>query len=208
VTATLPPPAPTPPNPPDPGGDGRGRSHTARWIAIGLAVVAVAFLVVLATRRSAEQAQADSPLLGRPAPEVIGTGLDGRTIRLSQLQGRYVLLNFFASWCGPCQREHDDLLRFQQAHEATGDATVLAVLFNDTPKAARAFFAKRGGDWPVITNQDAQVSLDFGVRGPPESFLISPEGIVLTRIVGEVDGARLDQLLAEAERLRAEDPGP
>jgi cytochrome c biogenesis protein CcmG/thiol:disulfide interchange protein DsbE len=165
--------------------------------------VAVAFLVVLATRRSAEQSAADSPLLGLPAPEVIGKGLDGSTVRLSQLQGRYVLLNFFASWCGPCQAEHDDLLRFQETHQVTGDATVLAVLFNDTPKAARRFFEVHGGDWPVIANQDARVSLDFGVRGPPESFLISPEGIVLTRIVGEVDADRLDDLVAEADALRA-----
>jgi cytochrome c biogenesis protein CcmG/thiol:disulfide interchange protein DsbE len=180
-------------------------AHPARWIALGLAVVVLAFVLVLATRRSAEESAADSPLLGKPAPEVIGPGLDGGTIRLSQFQGRYVLLNFFASWCGPCQREHDDLVRFQDTHRDAGDATVLAVLFNDEPDDARRFFERRGGDWPVITNSDAKVSLEFGVRGPPESFLISPEGIVLSRIIGEVDATRLEDLLGQAETLRNRD---
>ncbi len=179
------------------------RPRTARWVALGLAVLAVAFLLVLATRKSAESAAADSPLLGKPAPEVIGPDLDGDTVRLSQLRGRYVLLNFFASWCVPCAREHGDLLRFQAAHREAGDATVLAVLFDDEVDDARRFFDERGGDWPVIADERGKVSLDFGVRGPPESFLISPDGIVLTRIIGEVDGDRLEQLLVEARALKS-----
>lgn len=204
MTATAAP--PTPPAPPA-AGDGRRRSHATRWLALGLAVVAITLVLVLATRPSAQQAAAESPLLGLPAPEVIGKGLDGRTVRLSQFQGRYVLLNFFASWCVPCLREHDDLLRFQETHTIRGDATIVAVLFNDTPAAARNFFAKNGGDWPVIANQDARVSLDFGVRGPPETFLISPEGIVLSRIIGEVKFDRLEALMAEADAVRARTRG-
>lgn len=197
--APAPPPEPgtAPPAPPR-------RMTTSRWIALGLVVAAVAFLVVLATRPSAEEAAAGSPLLGKPAPEVIGPDLDGETVRLSQLRGRYVLLNFFASWCVPCEREHDDLIRFQEAHAEAGDATVLAVIFDDTVENAREFFEERGGDWPVLADERGKVSLDFGVRGPPESFLISPEGIVLTRIIGEVDDDRLERLVAEAERLRAQ----
>ena len=180
------------------------RPATARRVAALLAVVAVAFLTVLATRQSAEESKASSPLLGKVAPEVSGPDLGGDTVRLSQLRGRYVLLNFFASWCVPCQREHDDLIRFQDAHRDTNDATVLAVLFDDEEADARAFFEREGGDWPVLTDAAGRVSLDFGVRGPPESFLISPEGIVLSRIIGEVSSERLEALIAEAERLRAD----
>ena len=172
-----------------------------RWVALGLAVLVIAFLAVLATRKSAEQSAADSPLLGKPAPEVIGEGIDGSTVRLSQMRGRYVVLNFFASWCIPCQREHDDLLRFQEAHREAGDATVLAVTFNDELEDARRFFERRGGDWPVVADDRGKVSLDFGVRGPPESFLISPEGIVLTRIIGEVEYDALESLVLRAKAL-------
>jgi cytochrome c biogenesis protein CcmG, thiol:disulfide interchange protein DsbE len=175
------------------------RPKPLRWVALGLAVVAVAFVLVLATRRSAEQAEADSPLLGKPAPEVTGPGMDGGTIRLAQLQGRYVLVNFFASWCVPCINEHDDLLRFQARHEEAGDATVLAVTFNDSLENAQAFFDKRGGDWPVLADDRGKVALDFGVRGPPESFLIDPNGVVLTKIIGEVDDAALEAIIARAK---------
>jgi cytochrome c biogenesis protein CcmG/thiol:disulfide interchange protein DsbE len=175
--------------------------HPLRWIALGLAVVSIAFLVVLATRKSAEQAASDSPLLGKPAPEVIGPGMDGSTIRLSQFRGRYVLVNFFASWCQPCANEHDDLLRFQEAHRAAGDATVLAVTFNDELADAKRFFERRGGDWPVVDDDRGKVSLDFGVRAPPESFLVGPDGVVLTRIIGEVEYDGLEALLRQAEAV-------
>jgi cytochrome c biogenesis protein CcmG/thiol:disulfide interchange protein DsbE len=167
-----------------------------------LAVVAVAFLAVLATRKSAEQSASDSPLLGQPAPEVIGPALDGSTVRLSQLRGRYVVLNFFASWCVPCAREHDDLVRFEDAHRSAGDATVLSVTYDDELEDAKRFFEERGGDWPVVADDRGKVSLDFGVRGPPESFLISPDGIVLTRIIGEVQYEGLESLIQRAEAMR------
>ena len=201
MTATTDAPPPAPPPVPDGPRASTRRPRTLRWIALGLAVLAIAFLAVLATRKSAEQSASDSPLLGQPAPEVIGRGIDGSTVRLSQLRGRYVVLNFFASWCVPCIREHDDLIRFQEAHREAGDATVLAVTFNDELEDARRFFEQRGGDWPVVADDRGKVSLDFGVRGPPESFLISPEGIVLTRIIGEVEYDGLESLIEQAEAL-------
>lgn len=197
--ATAPPPEPPTPSPARP----PRRPRPLRWVALGVGVVVIAFLAVLATRESAQQVAAGSPLLGKVAPEVTGTDLEGKTIRLSQLRGRYVLLNFFATWCVPCLQEHDDLIRFQETHAATGDATVLAVIFDDDPDNVRRFFAERGGDWPVITDEPGRVSLDFGVRGLPESFLVSPEGIVLSRIVGEVRSDRLEDLLDQADALRA-----
>lgn len=178
------------------------RSHPARWIAIGLAVVTLALVGVLATRPSAESALAHSPLLGKPAPEIVGTSLDGSTVRLSALRGRYVLVNFFASWCVACTQEHDDLIRFSRSHATTGDAQVLGVLFDDTAGNARKYIARYGGEWPIVTDPHGQVALDFGVRGPPESFLVDPNGYVLTKIVGQVRDSSVDQLINEAQKAR------
>lgn len=170
----------------------------SKWIALGIGALLLGLVGVLATREPAQNTLAKSPLLGRPAPEVIGTGLDGSTVRLSSLRGRFVVVNFFATWCTPCLQEHDDLLRFSERHKAGGDASVLAVLFDDEPANARAFFEKRGGDWPVLEDASGKVALDFGVRGPPESYVIGPDGRVLAKYVGQVSDSGLDALLAKA----------
>lgn len=193
---------------PSPSGDGttqppgRNRPHTARWIAIAVGVVMLSFLAVVATRESGLNTVAPSPLTGKLAPEVTGTGLDGATVRLAQLRGSYVVLNFFASWCVPCKEEHDDLVAFDQRHQETNEARVVAVIYSDTPENARQFFAKNGGTWPVIVDPEGKVALDFGVRGVPESFLIDPDGVVLARITGSVDLSGLEALLERARVAR------
>jgi cytochrome c biogenesis protein CcmG/thiol:disulfide interchange protein DsbE len=181
------------------------RRRPARWIALAVAVVAVALVALLATRDPSRNTAAASPLISKPAPEVIAPDLDGTTVRLSQFRGRYVVLNFFASWCVPCEREHDDLQRFATRHgpAGLGDAQVVAVLFDDEPAEARAFFEERGGSWPVLVDARGKVALDFGVRGPPESFVIDPSGFVVARIVGEVTDRGLDRVLAGAEARRS-----
>jgi cytochrome c biogenesis protein CcmG/thiol:disulfide interchange protein DsbE len=168
----------------------------ALWIAGTVALVVAALMAVLATRSPAVTKVADSPLIGHAAPEITGQALDGTTVRLADLRGQFVVLNFFATWCIPCQREHPELLRFAQSHQA-GNGRVLQVIFDDTAAAARRFAEKNPVPWPVLSDPDGQVALDFGVRGPPESFLIGPDGTVLFKIVGQVDEVGLNRLLDE-----------
>ena len=177
------------------GGPDRPR-HTARWAAITVGVVVAALVIVLATRRPAADVVAPSPILGQQAPDIVGPGLDGATVRLSDLRGRWVLVNFFATWCVPCVREHPELVSFSARHPAS-EAQILAVVYDDQPSDVSAFFAKRGGTWPVV--DDASAKVDFGVRGVPESFLVDPDGVVRTRLVGGVTASGLDSLLRRAE---------
>ena len=184
------------------------RRHTVRNIAGGLAVAIALFVAVLATRDAAVNRLSDSPLLGKPAPELSGNlvvapdaavGVGSDNFALRALRGRYVVVNFFATWCVPCQREHPELVRFQNRHAESGDATVLAVVFDDTAANVAEYFAKNGGDWPVVDDPRGKVALDWGVRGPPESFLVDPDGFVLFKITGEVDADGLERLLRQAK---------
>ena len=174
----------------------RRRPRTTLWVAVAVGLVVAMLVGVLATRRSASDTVAASPLVGQPAPEVEGPDLDGATVRLSDLRGRYVVVNFFATWCVPCRREHPELARFSE--RASGpEASVLSVIYDDRPEDVRRFFRERGGEWPVVDDSGSKV--DYGVRGVPESFLVDPGGTVVARLVGGVTAEGLQALLRRAE---------
>ncbi len=101
----------------------RRRGHLARWLAGAVLLVLVVVGIVLATRTPQEATQVQSPLLGQSAPAFTGTNLtSGAPVSLHSLRGHYVFVNFFASWCVPCQEEAPDLSRFyyQQNHATDG----------------------------------------------------------------------------------------
>ena len=103
-----------------PPGDSRRRPHPARWVAVAVLVIGAGLIAVLATRPSATTVEAKSPLLGRMAPPVGGRTVGGTVFHLSGAPGRYVVLNFFASWCTPCQVEAPDLVAFAIPAPAAG----------------------------------------------------------------------------------------
>jgi cytochrome c biogenesis protein CcmG/thiol:disulfide interchange protein DsbE len=172
----------------------------AVWTAAGIAVVIALLVVVLATRKPATDRLVDSPLVGRTAPAVKGTTIGGKTFDLADERGQWVLVNFLASWCGPCQAEHGDLVQFANSHAATNDASVVSVVFQDDVSNVRAFFAKRGGDWPVVQDDSGSVAVAWGVPRVPESYLIAPSGLVVLKVSGQVTDAFLEKQL---DKLRS-----
>jgi cytochrome c biogenesis protein CcmG/thiol:disulfide interchange protein DsbE len=167
-------------------------------IASVLVVVAIVGLlvVVLATREPAANRIADSPLVGRAAPSVVGTTLDGDGYDLADDSGRWVVVNFFATWCAPCRQEHDDLVAFHDRHQGVGDAGVVSVVFSDDIGDARRFFEENGAPFPVIVSDEGDIALDYGVAKVPESYLVSPDGVIVAKIIGGVTAEGLDELLA------------
>jgi len=190
--------APTPNHPTPP-----GRRRTIRWFAFLAVVPALGLVVVLASRPPVATRTVRSQLFGKPAPDIAGPTIEGARIRLSDYRGRWVLVNFFATWCVPCRQEHPDLIAFRERHRAIGDAEVLGVIYSDSIGAVRQFRAEQGGDWPMVADPGGRIALDFGVAGVPESFLISPDGTVVSKVVGGVRAADLEDLLARAKNSRS-----
>ena len=180
------------------GGSPRRRRGSAAWVAVPVAVILVLLILVLATREPATDRVAKSPRVGKPAPAVDGITLDGSPYDLGTRQGRWVIVNFFATWCAPCKKEHPELRAFATEHEALGDAEVVSVVFQDGEAKVERFFEKNGGDWPVVFDEGTQIGLDFGVTGVPESYLVDPSGIVRVKLIGGVTRDGLNRQLREA----------
>lgn len=177
--------------------------HTARWVSLGVLVMASGLVAVLATRPPATVDEVYSPLVGKPVPAVAGTTLDGSRYSLPSPPGRYTVVNFFASWCGPCQQEGTELVKFQYEHQQSGDASMLSVVFDDNASSARAYQATLGATWPTLSDPGGRLAVAFGVRAPPSTFVVAPDGRVVAFLVAPVTAADLDHIVARAEASRA-----
>jgi cytochrome c biogenesis protein CcmG/thiol:disulfide interchange protein DsbE len=177
--------------------------HTARWVAVGVLVIAAGLIAVLATRPAASVDEVSNPVVGHVAPPVSGETLAGTTFSLPRPPGKFVVLSFFASWCEQCQNEGPQLVAFQFQHQRTGDATMLSVMFSDSASDARASQSQLGVTWPTMADPGGTIALDYGVRQLPSTFVIAPDGRVVASIVSEVTAAELNQVIAKARAEHA-----
>lgn len=136
---------------------------------------------------------------GNVAPDFTLPTLDGETIRLSDLRGQPLLINFWASWCGPCRLEMPELIRVYEAHRAEG-FVILALndTSHDSLPAVKAFVEELQLPFPVLLDETGAVSTDlYQLRGLPTSVFINQEGVIVRTYLGIMTGAQLDQFVAE-----------
>jgi cytochrome c biogenesis protein CcmG/thiol:disulfide interchange protein DsbE len=179
----------------------RRTRHTTRWVAAAVLLVLAVIGIVLATRTPQEATQVDSPLLGHIAPTFSGSDLrTGVPVSLQEMRGRYVFVNFFASWCTPCQQEAPDLITFDYQQAAMRDgARLLSVVFHDETSSARQFLISQGATWPAVNDPGGNIAEDYGVTGPPTTFLVDPSGrVTVEPYEGPATQRQLDHMLSEA----------
>lgn len=133
--------------------------------------------------------------VGAPAPEFSVADLDGNPIHLADLRGRPVVLNFWASWCGPCVEEFP-LLREAAARHAGEGLAVVGIVYEDRSEAARDFMARNGATWPAAMDPGGRVAAAYGILGPPETFFIGRDGTIVARQFGQFSASSLEAKLA------------
>ncbi|OLV17456.1 MULTISPECIES: TlpA family protein disulfide reductase [Deinococcus] len=118
------------------------------------------------------------PLIGKAAPAFTLTSLDGVPISLASLKGRPVVLNFWASWCGPC-REEAPLFRELGTQQTADGVAILGILFQETKEQnARDFIKEYALAYPNLRDPGINTGVDYGVSGIPETVFIDKAGIV------------------------------
>ncbi len=135
-----------------------------------------------------------APQRGDSAPDFSFELADGSTVALSDLRGRKVLLNFWATWCFPC-REEMPALEETLALYGDDEFAIVAVSIEES-RLINEFGREFGLSFPLVSNQAGDISQYYGVSGLPTTFFIDREGVVANRHLGALDRAEIDEILA------------
>ncbi len=124
--------------------------------------------------------------IGTPAPSFELTDIDGKKWSLEELKGKIIILNFWASWCGECKEEKKSMQDYINKNSSEKDLLFLTVLYKDNPATVAEYVKKSGFTFPVLIDNGV-VSLKYGIKGVPETFLIDKRGIIRHKIIGPVE---------------------
>ncbi len=169
-----------------------------------LTLVVVAFAVALMLYVGFHAARRNGPsfaprlALASPAPDFTLQSLDGKTMRLSDFRGKAVLLNFWATWCGPCKIEMPWFVELQNQYAAQG-FQIVGVAMDDASKEDISKFAKdMGVNYPILIGKESVGDEYGGVPALPETFLIGRDGKIVDKILGLRGKAEIEDAIKKA----------
>lgn len=156
------------------------------WGSLALVVVLVAVVGTVFAGRLGGPQPVRSVLVDRQAPPLSGPTLAAGTFDMTQWRGQVVLVNVWASWCVPCQREQPLLVAAYEQLAPRG-LQIVGINVRDRPQDAAEFLTKYGNaPWPSVVDPDGRRAVDWGTFALPETYLVDRNGTVVKKAVGEV----------------------
>jgi cytochrome c biogenesis protein CcmG/thiol:disulfide interchange protein DsbE len=168
-------------------------------VAAGVIGPALGLLALLGYGLTIEPKYIPTPFLARPAPPFALTLFDGSVLRLEDLHGKVVFLNFWASWCLPCRAEARTLEAAWQKYRDQG-VVFVGVNLQDREEAAREFIEEFGVTYPNGMDRGARIAVGYGVWGLPETFFIDRDGRITYKHIGALGWGTITAKLEEAMR--------
>jgi len=131
------------------------------------------------------------PRVGHPAPDFTLSDLDGEQVTLSDLKGQVVVLNFWATWCGPCRVEMPELETVYNKWKGQG-VVILGINVFEDPSRVSGAAAEMGITFPILLDREGQVAQSYEIMGYPTTFLIDRDGIIQGIQLGQIPGSTLE----------------
>jgi len=187
-------------NPPEtdaPQAPSRSRPHWGR-IFVWIGVLALLAILALGLRRAQE-----GPIgVGDTVPNFTLTTFDGETIKLTDLKGKVVVLNFWASWCKPCEQEAADLETAWRLYQPKGEVVFLGVDYVDREPERLEYLRNSAITYPNGPDLGTRISQAFRIRGVPETYIIDQQNVLRSFQIGPFSSlsqiqTMIDPLLAE-----------
>jgi cytochrome c biogenesis protein CcmG, thiol:disulfide interchange protein DsbE len=148
-------------------------------------VILAAIVSLTACNKKEEAKQLQGPLQENgPAPAITVNSLNGKPLNLSDLKGKVVLLNFWATWCPPCREEIPSMMKLNGAMAGKPFQMVAVSIDEGGQPAIESFFKTSGFSLPAYTDPDNRAAKAYGITGVPETFIIDKSGILVKKVIG------------------------
>jgi cytochrome c biogenesis protein CcmG/thiol:disulfide interchange protein DsbE len=183
-------------------------SPDLRWrlsLRLGLLALAAVAAAVFALSQSGDSSRVELARCGRPIPRDIDRieigdrlpnftlpSLDGECVRVAELRGQPLVINFWASWCNPCREEFPMLGDAREQYDDE-QLEVLGITYRDIPSDSKQFAEEQEASWPLLVDDDQTVADVFGVSGLPQTFFVDREGRVRARVFSRLTERELEQ---------------
>lgn len=136
------------------------------------------------------------PMPGFKAPDFTLVDNNGHSVKLSDLRGKKLFINFWASWCPPCKAETPDLVAVSQKYKGQVEFYGVNMTTSDSVESAKAFIQQYGIKFPILFDQNGDVAQKYQVISIPSSFTVDQNGIIVDRRVGQMTGAAMEDSIA------------
>ncbi|PFJ15157.1 thiol:disulfide interchange protein [Bacillus cereus] len=138
--------------------------------------------------------------IGKSAPDFELTKLDGTNVKLSDLKGKKVILNFWATWCGPCQQEMPDMEAFYKEHKE--NVEILAINYTPSEKGGGGekvsnFAKEKGITFPILLDKNIDVTTTYKVITIPTSYFIDVKGVIQDKFIGPMTQKEMEKRIAK-----------
>jgi cytochrome c biogenesis protein CcmG/thiol:disulfide interchange protein DsbE len=171
------------------------RPSRAKYLVLVVVVGLLSFWGFVLTLPKADLPS--SPLVNKAAASFALEDLrTGKTVTLEQFRGKYLVLNFWASWCTSCK---DEAAELEALYRKLGDrVSVVGIAIQDEKSAALEFNARYGQNFQTLLDEPGASAIEYGVIGIPETFVIDPQGQVRKKFIGEITAPQVEEALLAA----------